>query len=70
MNNPAFPDFGDLWHDLLRQWEDAGKALGTDAMKSPEFDIVLLSHDVVQSQAQMEMYGVAEVFSRESLPRT
>jgi Poly(R)-hydroxyalkanoic acid synthase subunit (PHA_synth_III_E) len=37
VNNPAFPDFGDLWRDLLRQWEDAGNALGTDAMKSPEF---------------------------------
>jgi hypothetical protein len=37
VNNPAFPDFGNLWHDLLRQWEDAGNSLGTDAMKSPEF---------------------------------
>lgn len=25
-------------------------------------DIVLLSHDVVVSRAQMEMYGVADVF--------
>ena len=37
MNNPAFPDLGDLWRNLLRQWEDAGNSLGTDAMKSPEF---------------------------------
>ena len=37
VNNPAFPDFGNLWRDLLRQWEDAGNSLGTDAMKSPEF---------------------------------
>ena len=37
VNNPAFPDFGDLWRDLLRQWEDTGNSLGTDAMKSPEF---------------------------------
>ncbi len=37
MNNPAFPDLGDLWRDLLRQWEDAGNSLGTDAMKRPEF---------------------------------
>ena len=37
MNHPAFPDFGNLWRDLLRQWEDAGNSLGTDAMKSPEF---------------------------------
>ena len=37
MNNPAFPDLGDLWRDLLRQWEDAGNSLGTDLMKSPEF---------------------------------
>ena len=37
MNNPAFPDFGNLWRDLPRQWEDAGNSLGTDAMKSPEF---------------------------------
>lgn len=37
MSNPAFPDFGNLWRDLLRQWEDAGNSLGTDAMKSPEF---------------------------------
>jgi hypothetical protein len=25
-------------------------------------DIVLLSHDVVQSRAKMEMYGVSDVF--------
>ena len=37
VNNPAFPDFGNLWRDLLRQWEDTGNSLGTDAMKSPEF---------------------------------
>jgi hypothetical protein len=37
VNNPAFPDLGGLWRDLLRQWEDAGNSLGTDAMKSPEF---------------------------------
>jgi Poly(R)-hydroxyalkanoic acid synthase subunit (PHA_synth_III_E) len=37
VNNPAFPDLGNLWRDLLRQWEDAGNSLGTDAMKSPEF---------------------------------
>ena len=37
MNNPAFPDFGNLWRDLLRQWEDAANSLGTDAMTSPEF---------------------------------
>jgi len=37
VNNPAFPDFGNLWRDLLRQWEDAGNSLGTDAMRSPEF---------------------------------
>jgi RimJ/RimL family protein N-acetyltransferase len=32
---------------------------GADGRKH---DIVLLSHDVVQSRAQMEMYGVADVF--------
>ena len=37
MSNPAFPDIGNLWRDLLRQWEDAGNAIGTDAMKSAEF---------------------------------
>ena len=37
MSDPAFPDFGNLWRDLLRQWEDAGNSLGTDAMNSPEF---------------------------------
>ena len=31
------PDFGDLWRDLLRQWEDAGNSLGVDAMKTVEF---------------------------------
>ena len=45
MNNPAFPDFGDLWRDLLRQWEDAGNSLGTDVMKSPEFSKVHESGD-------------------------
>jgi hypothetical protein len=61
VTNPAFPDFGNPWRDLLRQWEDAGKVLGTDAMNSSEFDIVLLSHGVAQSRGQMEMYGVADV---------
>jgi hypothetical protein len=37
VNNPALPDIGDLWRNLLRQWEDASNSLGTDAMKSPEF---------------------------------
>ena len=37
MSDPGYPDFGNLWRDLLRQWEDAGNSLGTDAMKSPEF---------------------------------
>jgi len=37
VSNPAFPDIGNLWRDLLRQWEDAGNAIGTDAMKSAEF---------------------------------
>jgi hypothetical protein len=37
VNNPAFPDLGNLWRDLLRQWEDAGNSFGTDAMQSPEF---------------------------------
>ena len=37
VNNPAFPDYGNLWRDPLRQWEDAGNSLGTDAMQSPEF---------------------------------
>jgi hypothetical protein len=37
VSNQAFPDFGNLWRDLLRQWEDAGNSLGTDAMQSPEF---------------------------------
>jgi hypothetical protein len=31
------PDFGDIWRDLLRQWEDAGNTLGVDAMKTAEF---------------------------------
>jgi hypothetical protein len=31
------PDFGDIWRDLLRQWEDASNSLGVDAMKTVEF---------------------------------
>jgi len=31
------PDFGDIWRDLLRRWEDAGNSLGVDAMKTVEF---------------------------------
>jgi hypothetical protein len=31
------PDFGDIWRDLLRRWEDAGNSLGSDAMKTAEF---------------------------------
>jgi hypothetical protein len=30
VTNPAFPDFGSLWCDLLRQQEDAGNSLGTE----------------------------------------
>jgi hypothetical protein len=37
VNNPAFPDFGNLWRDLLRQREAARNSLGTDAMQSPKF---------------------------------
>jgi hypothetical protein len=37
VNNPAFPDFWNLWRDLRRQREDAGNSLGTDALQSPEF---------------------------------
>jgi RimJ/RimL family protein N-acetyltransferase len=42
-----------------------GEALMRNHVKSGDgrkHDIVLLSHDVVQSQAQMEMYGLADVF--------
>jgi hypothetical protein len=36
VNDPAFPDFGNLWRDLLRHREDAGNS-GADALRSPEF---------------------------------
>ena len=42
-----------------------GEALMRNHVKGADgrkHDIVLLSHDVVQSRAQMEMYGVADVF--------
>jgi len=42
-----------------------GEALMRDHVKGADgrkHDIVLLSHDVVLSQAQMEMYGLADVF--------
>jgi RimJ/RimL family protein N-acetyltransferase len=42
-----------------------GEALMRNHVKGADgrkHDIVLLSHDVVLSQAQMEMYGVADVF--------
>jgi len=42
-----------------------GEALMRDHVKGADgrkHDIVLLSHNVVLSQAQMEMYGVADVF--------
>jgi hypothetical protein len=35
------PDFGDVWRDLLRQWEDTGNSLGADAMKTAEFSQVM-----------------------------
>jgi hypothetical protein len=75
VNNPVSPDFGNLWRDLLtidRQGAIAvfegvgfrGEALMRDPVKGDgrKHDIVLLSHDVVRSHAQMEMYGVADVF--------
>jgi hypothetical protein len=31
------PDFGDIWRDLLRRWEEMGNSLGADAMKTAEF---------------------------------
>jgi Poly(R)-hydroxyalkanoic acid synthase subunit (PHA_synth_III_E) len=37
VSNGTNPDFGDIWRDLLRRWEDAGNSLGADAMKTPEF---------------------------------
>jgi hypothetical protein len=37
VDNPAFPDFGNLWRDLRRRWEDAGNSLGADALQSPEY---------------------------------
>jgi len=37
LGDNAVPDFGNLLRDLLRQWEDAGNALGGEAMKTAEF---------------------------------
>jgi hypothetical protein len=42
-----------------------GEALMRNHVKGADgrkHDIVLLSHDVARSQAQMEMYGLADVF--------
>jgi hypothetical protein len=37
VSNGTSPDFGDIWRNLLRQWEDMGNSLGADAMKTAEF---------------------------------
>ena len=37
MSHGPHLDFGDIWRDLLRRWEDAGNSLGADAMKTAEF---------------------------------
>jgi hypothetical protein len=52
VSDPGYPDFGNLWHDLLRQWEDAGNSLGTDAMKSPEFSKFM--NQVTSSSAALQ----------------
>ena len=41
MSHGTNPDFGDVWRDLLRQWEDTGNSLGADAMKTAEFSQVM-----------------------------
>jgi hypothetical protein len=56
VNNPAFPDFGNLWRDLLRQWEDAGNSLGTDAMKSSEFSR-FMNQATSSSAAQQRVFA-------------
>jgi hypothetical protein len=37
VSDGAYPDFADVWRQLLRQWEDMGNSLGVDALKTPEF---------------------------------
>jgi hypothetical protein len=56
VNNLAFPDLGNLWRDLLRQWEDAGNSLGTDAMKSPEFS-KFMNHATNSSAALQRVFA-------------
>jgi hypothetical protein len=37
VTNTSYSDFGNIWRDLLRQWEDVANSLGGDAMKTAEF---------------------------------
>jgi hypothetical protein len=55
------PDFGDIWRDLLRQWEDAGNSLGIDAVKTAEFSQAM-NHATNLSMAAQNL--LAQTFSR------
>lgn len=55
------PDFGDVWRDLLRQWEDAGNTLGVDAMKTAEFSQAM-NQATNLSMAAQNLF--AQTFSR------
>jgi uncharacterized membrane protein len=55
------PDFGDIWRDLLRQWEDAGNSLGIDAVKTAEFSQAM-NHATNLSMAAQNL--LTQTFSR------
>src|SRR5208337_322858 len=60
MGDNAVPDFWNLWCDLLRQWEDAGNALGGEAMKTAEFSQAMneaIGFSVTAKEFVSEMTG-------------
>jgi hypothetical protein len=57
----AYLDVGDIWRDLLRQWEETGNSLGADAMKTAEFSQVM-NQAANLSMAAQSLF--AQTFSR------
>jgi hypothetical protein len=52
VSNGTSPDFGDIWRNLLRQWEDMGNSLGADAMKTAEFSQAMNQATILSMAAQ------------------
>jgi hypothetical protein len=52
VSNGTNPDFGGIWRELLRRWEDAGNSLGVDAMRTAEFSEAMNKASTLSMAAQ------------------